>query len=156
MNKVRPRPRRGTLSFVLVFPVELVAPLPLVPDEDVPLGFGWRRLGLAVGGVLVPESFADALGREVINAPLTSSSCCANAIAGTNSAPTINKLRKLNFILIARTSPSTKPHYWCCIRISKTTGVSGLSGLATFTVTKGAEASLVSSSVIGSLFLFFA
>src|SRR6185295_14265343 len=98
----RPKPMRAvfTTSGVLVTG-GFAPPVSLVPVVPVPLdttAFGRRRLGRLL---LEPETapVGAALGREVINAPRTSSSCCAPASAGTSAGNTAIKQAK-NIALI--------------------------------------------------------
>src|SRR4030095_13261121 len=114
--------------------------------------------GLVGEVAVLPLALPVALGRVVINAPRTSSSW-AIAIAGIRRARAIRKLSKMIFILISETYPPKSilttiivEIYLWSIRTSNTTGASEpFADCGTFTLTKGRVASLLSTSVIGSL-----
>jgi hypothetical protein len=96
MKSVRPKPSRAVLSFVGGFGDGVGSVFFLTVSFGVGAGFGRRRLGLAVPEDS-PVTLPVTLGRVVINAPRTSSSCWANVAIDTNPAAAIIKLRKMTF-----------------------------------------------------------
>src|SRR6185503_5638642 len=100
MKSVKPKPRRAAFSVLGVTGVGLGTGFFLSSFLTTAMDFGRRWVGFGAEE-FSPVTLPVGLGRVVMNAPRTSSSCWARTTIEANPANKIAKLRTMAFILIA-------------------------------------------------------